>query len=89
MTTLELEAQKAMLAREILSIDNMETIMLMKKSLAHILAKVRKEEHTPYSIEEITGWVDEAEQEIAAGIPGISHEQLCKKMEEKYPWLCR
>lgn len=39
MTTMELEAQKAMLAREILSIDDMELVKKLKTYLVRIGAK--------------------------------------------------
>ena len=41
-----------------------------------------KEDLTPYTMEEINSWMEEA------GIPGMPHEEVFSNMEKKYPWLC-
>ena len=46
-----------------------------------------KEDLTPYTMEEINSWMDEAEAEEEAGIPGMPHEEVFSNMK-KYPWLC-
>lgn len=96
MTTMELEAQKAMLAREILNIDDLELVKKLKKYICKTIAKAKveakeemKEDLTPYTMEEINSWIDEAEAEEKAGIPGTPHEQVMQNMEKKYPWLCQ
>lgn len=95
MTTMELEAQKAMLAREILSIDDIELVKKLKQAVSRIIAKANakqeeaEEDLTPYTMEEINSWIDEAEAEEEAGIPGIPHEEVFRNMEKKYPWLCK
>ena len=47
-----------------------------------------KEDLTPYTMEEINSWMEEAEAEEEAGIPGMPHEEVFSNMEKKYPWLC-
>ncbi|MCD8182099.1 MAG: hypothetical protein LUE99_02310 [Bacteroides sp.] len=96
MTTMELEAQKAMLAREILNIDDLELVKKLKNYVSRTIAKakakeeeVEEEDLTPYTMEEINSWIDEAEAEEEAGIPGTPHEQVFANMEKKYPWLCQ
>lgn len=95
MTTMELEAQKAMLAREILSIDDMELVKKLKQTISRTIAKAKakkeevKEDLTPYTMEEINSWIDEAEAEEEAGIEGTPHEEVFRNMEKKYPWLCK
>ena len=91
MTTMELEAQKAMLAREILNIDDMEMVKKVKAYLVRIVTKnakakeevaEEKEDLTPYTMEEINSWIDEAEAEEEAGIPGTPHEVVMQKMRK-------
>lgn len=48
-----------------------------------------KEDLTPYTMEEINSWIDEAEAEEAEGIPGTPNKLVFSNMEKKYPWLCK
>lgn len=65
MTTMELEAYKAELAREILMSDSRELLDKVKR----LLRKEAKAEEQikPYTLEELNARIDEAEAEIEAG----------------------
>lgn len=41
-----------------------------------------KEDLTPYTMEEINSWIDEAEEEEAKGIPGTPHEVVMQEMRK-------
>ena len=81
---MELEARKAMLARELLNVDSSDLLDKIerlfrrsKKAKAHA-----KEELTPYTMEELNARIDEVEAEIEAGIPGIPHHVVIHKAHE-------
>ena len=89
MTTMELRQS---LFQEIAHI--MDSDELTRKTLEYI-RKLRmkeakknevKEDLSPYTIEEINSWIDEAEEEEEKGIP---NEEVFRNMEKKYPWLCK
>ena len=92
MTTMELRQS---LFQEIAHI--MDSDELTRKTLEYV-RKLRmkeakknevKEDLTPYTIEEINSWIDEAEEEEEKGIPGTPNEEVFRNMEKKYPWLCK
>lgn len=87
MTTIELEAYKAELAREILDTDSRAILDKVKKLLTRERKKT-SENLTPYTMEEINSWLDESEADTEAGRE-YSSEEVFKHMEEKYPWLCK
>lgn len=41
-----------------------------------------KEDLSPYTIEEINSWIDEAEEEEEKGIPGTPHEVVMQEMRK-------
>lgn len=41
-----------------------------------------KEDLTPYTMEEINSWIDEAEEEEAKGIAGTPHEVVMQEMRK-------
>lgn len=85
MTTMELRQS---LFQEIAHI--MDSDELTRKTLEYI-RKLRmkeakknevKEDLTPYTIEEINSWIDEAEEEEEKGIPGTPHEVVMQEMRK-------
>lgn len=75
--TVSLDALWNMIAS--LSPDNQR--WLADKLYEHIEEEEAKEDLTPYTMEEINAWIDEAEADIAAG-RGIPAEVADKEMEE-------
>lgn len=45
---------------------------------------VEKEDLTPYTMEELNARIDES---LASGT--ISHEESSRRIEQKFPWLCK
>lgn len=92
MTSMELDARRMEIFREIMQINDMEVLDGLKRSLKHLTAKAGKsavqEDLVPYTMEEINARIDEAEADIDAGRV-YSSEQVHKMMEAKYPWLCK
>lgn len=83
MTTMELDAHRMELIRNIMETDNLEVLKKMKKYFVRVTKEQVKEDLTPYTMEELNARIDEAEAEIDAGVPGISHEELMQKMKRK------
>jgi hypothetical protein len=83
MTTMELDAHRMELIRNIMETDNLEVLKKMKKYFVRVSKEQVKEDLTPYTMEELNARIDEAEAEIDAGVPGISHEELMLKMKRK------
>ena len=84
MTTMELEAYKAELAREILISDSRQLLdkvkkLLRKESKARELLK-------PYTMEELNARIDEAEAEIDAG-EVLTCEEANAEVRKALPWL--
>lgn len=84
MTTMELEAYKAELAREILMSDSQQLLdkvkkLLRKESKARELLK-------PYTMEELNARIDEAEAEIDAG-EVLTCEEANAEVRKALPWL--
>ena len=92
MTSMELDARRMEIFREIMQINDMEVLDGLKRSLKRLTAKACKsavqEDLVPYTMEEINARIDEAEADIDAGRV-YSSEQVHKMMEAKYPWLCK
>lgn len=82
MTAMELDAHRMELIRNIMETDNIEILKKMKKYFARVTKEQAKEELTPYTMEELNARIDEAEAEIDAGVPGISHEEMMQKMRK-------
>ena len=84
MTTIELEASKAELVREILNIENSETLETIGK-LRKYLSKLRsnKEEASPceYTLEEVRQRLAITGKDAIAGI-GISGEEMEQRMKD-------
>lgn len=61
-----------------------------KRWLGEKLIEASKEEAeahlTPYTMEEINGWIDEAEAELEAG-EWLTAEEAGKEAKEALPWL--
>lgn len=94
MTSMELDARRMEIFREIMQINDIEVLDGLKRSLKRLTAKSRKsattnqENLSSYTMEEINARIDEAEADIDAGRVYTS-EQVHKMMEDKYPWLCK
>lgn len=84
MTTMELEAYKAELAREILMSDSRQLLDKVKKLLRKE-AKAR-EQLNPYTMEELNARIDEAEAEIEAG-EVLTCEEANAEVRKALPWL--
>lgn len=94
MTSMELDARRMEIFREIMQINDIEVLDGLKRSLKRLTAKSRQsattnqENLSSYTMEEINARIDEAEADIDAGRVYTS-EQVHKMMEDKYPWLCK
>ena len=80
MTTIELEASKAELVREILNIDNSETIGKLRKYLSKL--RNNKQETSPceYTLEEVRQRLSITGNDANAGI-GNSGEKMEQRMK--------
>lgn len=85
MTTMELRQS---LLQEIAHI--IDSDELTRKTLEYV-RKLRikeakknevKEDLTPYTMEEINSWIDEAEEEEEKGMPGTPHEVVMQEMRK-------
>lgn len=98
MTTLELEARKASLAREVLNLDSLE---LVKKAADYLhrltqgyapasedYPATAREEAAPYTCEEIDAWIDRSEADIAAGRT-YTNEEVEAEERKAFPWLTK
>ena len=98
MTTLELEARKASLAREVLNLDSLE---LVKKAADYLhrltqgyapasedYPTTAREEAAPYTREEIDAWIDRSEADIAAGRT-YTNEEVEAEEQKAFPWLTK
>ena len=81
MTTIELEASKAELVREILNIENSETNGKLRKYLSKL--RSNKEEASPceYTLEEVRQRLAITGKDAIAGI-GISGEEMEQRMKD-------
>ena len=84
MTTMELEAYKAELAREILMSDSRQLLDKVKKLLRKE-AKAREQLKT-YTMQELDARIDEAEAEIEAG-EVLTCEEANAEVRKALPWL--
>lgn len=82
MTTMELDAHRMELIRNIMETDNLEVLKKMKKYFVRVSKEQVKEDLTPYTMEELNARIDEAEAEIDAGVPGIPHEEMMQRMRK-------
>lgn len=89
MSTMELDAQRMELIRDIIKTDNLEVLKKMKKYFVRVSKEQIEEDLKPYTMEELNARIDEAEAEIDAGVPGYTMEEVHEMMTEKFPWLCK
>lgn len=95
MSTMELDARRAEIIRQLFATDSMEVLDSVKRSLTRALSRHSKKEQveeeedlTPYTMEEINRRLDEGEAEEAAGLVYTS-EEVHRMIENEFPWLCR
>lgn len=95
MSTMELDARRAEIIRQLFATDSMEVLDSVKRSLTRALSRHSKKEQveeeedlTPYTMEEINARLDEAEKNIAAGEVYTSQE-VHRMIEKEFPWLCK
>ncbi|WP_455592516.1 hypothetical protein [Bacteroides sp.] len=95
MTTMELDARRAEIIRQLFDTDSMEVLDSVKRSLARALHReskqqptVAKEDLTPYTMEELNARLDRGEAEEAAGLVYTSKE-VHQMIEKEFPWLCK
>lgn len=76
MKTMELEAKKASLVRDILiEVDDMEFLKKLQKAFDRVKSQVKKEEDTEYiSKEEILEGIDAGLKDVKAGRTSSAHE---------------
>lgn len=91
MTTVELNAFRNELAREILSLDNLEVLKSVRRTInraikTHSDKAPAKEDLTPYTLSEIHAWIDEGEAEEKAGLT-FTRIEADRKLKEELPWL--
>ena len=83
MTTMELDARKAQLAREILNVDSMEVLNKLQKAFNRVKAKVASDNETEYiSKEEILAVIDAGLKDLKAGRK-TSWDGFIKEMEDE------
>ena len=75
MTIIELEASKAELVREILNIDNSETIGKLRKYLSKIRSNKQEVSSCEYTLEEVRQRLSVTGKDAIAGI-GISGDEM-------------
>ena len=80
MTTIELEASKAELVREILNIDNSETIGKLRKYLSKLQNNKQETSTCEYTLEEVRQRLSITGKDAIAGI-GISGEEMEQRMK--------
>lgn len=88
MTTVELNAVRNELARDILTTENMEVLKAVRRVYRRAMNKVAKQAETtpqPYTIEELNERIDKAEAETG-GMPSTA---FFAEMEHEMPWLCK
>lgn len=95
MTTMELDACRAEIIRQLFDTESLEVLNTVKRSLARALHRQPKEttsaveeDLTPYTMEELNRRLDEGEAEEAAGLVYTS-EEVHRALEKEFPWLCR
>ena len=76
---------------------SMESILQMLQPLnsdskrwlgERLIEESHEEEHlTPYTMEEINGWIDDLEAELEAGGPGYTLEEFDTQMRKEHGWL--
>lgn len=87
MTTMELDARRAEIIRQLFATDSMEVLDSVKRSLTCALNRhskeeaVEEEELTPYTMEEINRRLDEGEEEEAAGLV-YTHEEVMAEIRK-------
>ena len=93
MRTMDLNAYRNELARQILSTDDLNVLKKVKKYFARI-AKVeaaaavaaKRDDLMPYTMEEINSWIDEGEAEELAGLV-YTCDEADRMLKEELPWL--
>ena len=98
-TTVDINALRNELAREILETDDLGLLERIRERLdqkkGQVLtlekseAKANKRDLKPYTMAEIRSWLREAEEEKAAGIPGTPWREMMAEIKEEFPWLGR
>ncbi|RGN42652.1 hypothetical protein DXB63_16555 [Bacteroides sp. OM05-12] len=87
-----MELQKSLLNEVAAILDDEEMTEKALRSIRRIKAKVAKEQKVeeeirPYTPQELKAELDERLARMRAG-EELSSEQVFKRMEEKYSWLC-
>ena len=86
MTTIELEAYKAEVAREVLNTDSRAVLEKVQKLLSRERKKAT-EDLTPYTMEEINARIERSRANIKAGRVHTT-EEVRRMIENRHPWLC-
>lgn len=91
MTTIELEARKTSLIRQILDVNDDKALQKLEKWMARFMKKESTSSVTttgPHTLEEVNQRLDKAEEDIAAGRTCTSDEAF-DMIENEFPYLCK
>lgn len=89
MTTMEFDAYRAELAREILNTDSRELLDAVRRTIKRITKnKVKEEELPPYSLEEMKGWIKESLNDISSNRVYTLEEIEAEDLNEM-PWFTK
>lgn len=83
MDTIELNACRNELARDILATDNIEVLRTVRRAYSRAIKTIKKideENCTPYTVDELNARIDEAEAQLTAG-QGITSEVAHQRMK--------
>ncbi|MDD2953121.1 MAG: hypothetical protein PHC95_08140 [Parabacteroides sp.] len=97
MTSIELNAYRAEIIRQLFDTDSFEVLDKIKQTLdkakkysSSYRSKVleAKEDLSSYTMEEINAWIDKAEDEYNAGL-GCTNDEINEQELKEMPWLTK
>ena len=97
MTSIELNAYRAEIIRQLFDTDSFEVLDKIKQTLNKAQkysssyrsrALEAKEDLSPYTMEEINAWIDKAENEYNAGL-GCTNDEINEQELKAMPWLTK
>ncbi len=97
MTSIELNAYRAEIIRQLFDTDSFEVLDKIKQTLdkaqkysSSYRGKTLevKEDLSSYTMEEINAWIDKAEDEYNAGL-GCTNEEINEQELKEMPWLTK
>lgn len=97
MTSIELNAYRAEIIRQLFDTDSFEVLDKIKQTLDKAKkysssyrgkASEAQEDLSPYTMEEINAWIDKAEDEYNAGL-GCTNDEINEQELKEMPWLTK